>query len=163
MNQSFAFLLSYVKTNQSCICARAPQSSSLPQSCAEEKSSGVEIGVWGCFVFDLSAFVFDFGCFVFDLECFVFEFRGASCFDLRFRVLRFDTTERIIRACSVYCVICIKHMYFSSDFNFKALKHSSLNEYWLFYPGCQRSSRSPAARSVRASRAGRRETSGSGS
>ena len=44
MNQSFAFLLSYVKTNHSCICARVPQSSSLPQSCAEEKSSGVEIG-----------------------------------------------------------------------------------------------------------------------
>ena len=44
MNQSFAFLLSKVKTNQSCICARVPQSSSLPQSCAEEKSSGVEIG-----------------------------------------------------------------------------------------------------------------------
>ena len=43
MNQSCAFLLSYVKTNQSCICARVPQSSSLPQSCAEEKSSGVEI------------------------------------------------------------------------------------------------------------------------
>ena len=31
------------------------------------------------------------------------------------------------------------------------------------YPGCQRSSRLPAARSVRASSAGRRETSGSGS
>ena len=43
MNQSFAFLLSYVKTNQSCICARVPQNSSLPQSCAEEKSSGVVI------------------------------------------------------------------------------------------------------------------------
>ena len=31
------------------------------------------------------------------------------------------------------------------------------------YPGCQRSFRSPAARGVRASSAGRRETSGSGS
>ena len=44
MNQSFTFLLSYVKAYQSWICARVPQSSSLPQSCAEEKSSGVEIG-----------------------------------------------------------------------------------------------------------------------
>ena len=31
------------------------------------------------------------------------------------------------------------------------------------YPGCQRSSRSPAARNVRVSSADRRETSGSGS
>ena len=66
---------------------------------------------FGVFVFDLGCFVFEFwvlrfrdlgasfsslGCFVFDLGCFVVEFRvlrfrvlGASCFGLRFRVLRF--------------------------------------------------------------------------
>ena len=39
----------------------------------------------------------------------------------------------------------------------------NLEEQPICYPGCQRSSRSPAARSVRASSACRRETSGSGS
>ena len=50
----------------------------------------------GVFVFEfLGASFSRFGCFVFD-RCFVFEFwvlrfrdLGASCFDLRFRVLRF--------------------------------------------------------------------------
>ena len=44
----------------------------------------------------LGASFSSFGCFVFDLGCFVFEFwvlrfrvLGASCFGLRFRVLRF--------------------------------------------------------------------------
>ena len=43
---------------------------------------------------------------------------------------------------------------------------SSVELYALFgipYPGCQRSSRSPAARNVRVSSADRRETSGLGS
>ena len=45
---------------------------------------------------DLGVFVFEFGCSVLSFGCFVFEiwvlrFRdlGASCFGLRFRVLRF--------------------------------------------------------------------------
>ena len=76
---------------------------------------GASFSSFGCFVFDLGIFVFEFlgalfsslGCFVFEIwvlrasvfvfECLVFEtlwvlsFRdfGASCFGLRFRVLRF--------------------------------------------------------------------------
>ena len=45
---------------------------------------------------DLGASFSSFGCFVFEIGCFVFEFwvlrfrdLGASCFGLRFRVLRF--------------------------------------------------------------------------
>ena len=40
---------------------------------------------------------------------------------------------------------------------------NGLRKRIALYPGCQRSSRSPAARNVRVSRADRRETSGSGS
>ena len=43
MSQSCACSLFLVKTNEKDACSRVPQSSSLPQSCAKEKSSGVEI------------------------------------------------------------------------------------------------------------------------
>ena len=43
MSQSCACSLFFTKTNEKDACSRVPQSSSLPQSCAKEKSSGVEI------------------------------------------------------------------------------------------------------------------------
>ena len=43
MNQSGAGSLFFAKTNKKDACFRVPQSSSLPQSCAKEKGSGVEI------------------------------------------------------------------------------------------------------------------------
>ena len=43
MNQSCACSLFFAKTNEKDACFRVPQSPSLPQSCAKEKSSGVEI------------------------------------------------------------------------------------------------------------------------
>ena len=36
-------MLGFTKTNEKTLCFRVPQGSSLPQSCAKEKSSGVEI------------------------------------------------------------------------------------------------------------------------
>ena len=45
MNQSGACSLLFVKTNKKDACFRVPQSSSLPQSCAKEERSGVEIVV----------------------------------------------------------------------------------------------------------------------
>ena len=58
---------------------------------------GASFSSFGCFVFDLGCFVFEFWVLRFrDLGVFVFEFwvlrfrdLGASCFGLRFRVLRF--------------------------------------------------------------------------
>ena len=44
MSQSCACSLFLAKTNEKDACFRVPQSSSLPQSCTKEKSSGVEIG-----------------------------------------------------------------------------------------------------------------------
>ena len=44
MSQSCACSLFLAKTNEKDACFRVPQSSSLPQSCAKEKSSGFEIG-----------------------------------------------------------------------------------------------------------------------
>ena len=44
-SQSCAWSLFLAKTNMKEACFRISQSSSLPQSCAKEKSSGVEIGV----------------------------------------------------------------------------------------------------------------------
>ena len=44
MSQSCACSLFLAKTNEKDACSRVPQSSSLLQSCAKEKSSGVEIG-----------------------------------------------------------------------------------------------------------------------
>ena len=44
MSQSCACSLFLAKTNEKDACFRVPQSSSLPKSCAKEKSSGVEIG-----------------------------------------------------------------------------------------------------------------------
>ena len=49
MNQSYACSLFFAKTNEKDACFRVPQSSSLPQSCAKEKSSGVEIGRHWCY------------------------------------------------------------------------------------------------------------------
>ena len=43
LSQSCACSLFLAKTNEKDACLRVPQSSSLPQSCAKEKSSGVEI------------------------------------------------------------------------------------------------------------------------
>ena len=43
MSQSCACYLFLAKTNEKDACFRVPQSSSLPQSYAKEKSSGVEI------------------------------------------------------------------------------------------------------------------------
>ena len=43
MSQSCSCSLFLAKTNEKDACLRVPQSSSLPQSCAKEKSSGVEI------------------------------------------------------------------------------------------------------------------------
>ena len=43
MSQSCACSLFLAKTNEKDACSRVPQSSSLLQSCAKEKSSGVEI------------------------------------------------------------------------------------------------------------------------
>ena len=43
MSQSCACSLFLAKTNEKDACFRVPESSSLPQSCAKEKSSGVEI------------------------------------------------------------------------------------------------------------------------
>ena len=43
MNQSGACSLFFAKSNKKDACFRVPQSSSLPQSCAKEKGSGVEI------------------------------------------------------------------------------------------------------------------------
>ena len=43
MSQSCACSLFFAKTNEKDACSGVPQSSSLPQSCAKEKSSGVEI------------------------------------------------------------------------------------------------------------------------
>ena len=43
MNQSGASSLFFAKTNMKDACFRVPQSSSLPQSCAKEKGTGVEI------------------------------------------------------------------------------------------------------------------------
>ena len=47
MSQSIscAYSLFLAKTNEKDACFRVPQSSSLPQSCAKEKSSGVEIAM----------------------------------------------------------------------------------------------------------------------
>ena len=45
MSQSCACSLFFAKTNEKDACSRVPQSSSLPQSCAKEKSSGVEIAM----------------------------------------------------------------------------------------------------------------------
>ena len=45
MSQSYACSLFLAKTNEKDACFRVPQSSSLPQSCAKEKSSGVEIAL----------------------------------------------------------------------------------------------------------------------
>ena len=44
MSQSCACSLFFAKTNGKDPCVRVPQSSFLPQSCAKEKRSGVEIG-----------------------------------------------------------------------------------------------------------------------
>ena len=44
LSQSCACSLLLAKTNEKDACFRVPQSSSLPQSCAKEKSSGFEIG-----------------------------------------------------------------------------------------------------------------------
>ena len=46
MNQSAAYSLFFPKTNEKDACFRVPQSYSLPQSCANEKSSGVETDGW---------------------------------------------------------------------------------------------------------------------
>ena len=46
MNQSAAFSLFFPKTNEKDACFRVPQSYSVPQSCAKEKSSGVETDGW---------------------------------------------------------------------------------------------------------------------
>ena len=45
MSQSCACSLLLTKTNEKDACSKVPQSSSLLQSCAKEKSSGVEIGI----------------------------------------------------------------------------------------------------------------------
>ena len=47
MNQSRACSLFFLKTNEKDAYFRVPQSSSLSQSCAKEKSSGVEIAPRG--------------------------------------------------------------------------------------------------------------------
>jgi len=45
MNQTCSCPLFFGKTNEKDACFRVPQNSSLPQSCAKQKSSGVEIGL----------------------------------------------------------------------------------------------------------------------
>ena len=58
---------------------------------------GASFSSFGCFVFDLGVFVFEFlgasfsrfGCFVFEFWVLRFRDLGASCFGLRFRMLRF--------------------------------------------------------------------------
>ena len=59
--------------------------------------SGASFSSFGVFVFeiwvlrfrDLEVFVFDLGCFVFEFWVLRFRDLGASCFGLRFRLLRF--------------------------------------------------------------------------
>ena len=61
---------------------------------------------FGVFVFDLGCFVFEIGCFVFEIWVLRFRVLGASCFGLRFRVLRFRNypiTSRI--TCNTKSVI----------------------------------------------------------
>ena len=49
---------------------------------------------------DLGCFVFDLGCFVFEIWVLRFRVLGASCFGLRFRVLRFrNYRERRLLYC----------------------------------------------------------------
>ena len=62
MSQSCACSLFLAKTNEKDACFRVPQSSSLPQSCTKEKSSGVQIGItifisWAgsCYTFFLAS------------------------------------------------------------------------------------------------------------
>ena len=69
--------------------------------------------------------------------------------------MKIKQTLVILFACAGTVVVSMHEQFYVSAWSVKAL--------YLVYPGCQRSSRSPAARNVRVSSADRRETSGSGS